>query len=356
MTPRRCSLPDASTVRRILVIRRRGLGDALVSLPAVAALADAFPRADLDLLVDRPFAPLIAHGLARGSVVPWPPREGDGDIAWLPRLRAAGYDLVLDLLSTPRTAVWTALSGARWRLGYDLPGRSWAYNIRIGRNASDDGDLHQFAGESFLDALRALGRDPDPWREPRLEPQPDERLDDTYRRWRDDAGVGVGRDVALVLSAGWPAKGWPEDNAADLWRMAHEHGYRIVFVPGPGDAAIEARLRERIPDLVAAPPTGLDELADLLRRCRAYVGTDGGARHVAAAVGTPTCTVFGPTDPRGWNRAQPRHVAVRTGEDCSPCDLTRCPIEGHPCMTGLSGATVWEATERILSAAREEKA
>ena len=70
---------------------------------------------------------------------------------------------------------------------------------------------------------------------------------------------------------------------------------------------------------------------------------------MAAAVGTPTVTLYGPTDPRGWNREHPLHVALRTGVDCSPCDLRNCPVPGHPCLDQLAGARVWAATRDLLN-------
>ena len=96
---------DRRSIRRILVIRRKGLGDALVSLPAVRQLAAAFPDAQLDLVIDRPFAPLLqdlAHGL---RVIPWSAAEPS--IRWWRRLRAERYDLVLDYLGSPRTATFS---------------------------------------------------------------------------------------------------------------------------------------------------------------------------------------------------------------------------------------------------------
>jgi ADP-heptose:LPS heptosyltransferase len=146
--------------RRVLVIRRKALGDALVTLPAVLRLAAALPAATIDLVVDRPFAPLLASMAQGVQVIAWPPAQP----GWLRSLRAARYDLVIDYLGSPRTAWWTALCGAPLRVGYDLPRRRWAYNVRVPRNADQTTALAAFAGEAFLDPLRVLGLDPAPWR------------------------------------------------------------------------------------------------------------------------------------------------------------------------------------------------
>ncbi|MHB8079718.1 MAG: glycosyltransferase family 9 protein [Candidatus Krumholzibacteriia bacterium] len=323
-------------VRRILVIRRRALGDALVTLPAVLQLAAAFPGARIDLVVDRAYAALLAGLAPELTLLPWPP-PADARPRWLARLRAAHYDLALDYLGSPRTAFWTALTGAPLRVGYELRGRGWAYNVRVPRNRDGATPLAAFAGEAFLDPLRALGLAPPPWRAAGA-----------------PTAAGAGRTpgaaprIGLALGATWPAKGWPLAHAAELAALAAASGAVVLLVPGPGEARLAAEFAAAAPTAQVAPPTTLVELAALLGTLDVLVATDCGARHLAAALEVPTVTLFGPTDPRGWNPADPRHVAARTGEPCSPCDLRTCPVAGHPCMTGLTGSLVWDKVQSLL--------
>ncbi len=344
----------ARPIRRILVIRRKALGDVLVTLPAVQHLAAAFPDARLDLVVDRPYAPLLqnlAHGL---EVVAWPPTTGAGP--WLGRLRAAGYDLVLDYLGSPRTALWTALCGAPLRIGYDLPLRRWAYNLRVARNRAGARGVVQFAGEAFLDPLRALGLAPPPWRPGAAAgsaPAAEAGLGPAYRDWAAAWRREIRPRAALMFSATWPAKAWPAREGAALYRRLEAAGLAPILVTGPGDQALAAALREAAPDARFAPPTTLPELADLVAGCAVFVGTDNGARHLAALLGLPTVTVFGPTDPRGWNPDDPRHVAVTQPVPCAPCDLTRCPVPGHPCLDSLAADRVAAAVLRVVGRVSE---
>jgi ADP-heptose:LPS heptosyltransferase len=341
--------------RRILVIRRRALGDTLVSLPAVFHLCEAFPLAELDLVVDRPLVPLFA-ACARLNVLPWQGEDGEGGLAWLRRLRRRSYDLVVDYLSTPQTALWTALTGARWRVGYDLRWRRWAYNVRVPRNRTADGALRQFAGESFLDPLRELGLALPPWlpREPFV--FADAELGDDYLRWRLDLEAQPHPRVGLVLSATFPAKAWPLEAAADLAGRLRRDGATVVLLPGPGEADALQPLHVAVPDAACPPPTDLRELADLLGRLDALVSTDSGPRHLAAVMGLPTVTLFGPTDPGGWNPEHPLHVGLRTDEDCSPCGHSVCPLPDHPCMTKLGPGEVHAAVRAILSDERSRSA
>ncbi len=337
--------------RRVLVLRRKALGDALVTLPAVLRLASSLPAADIDLVVDRPFAPLLASMAGRLRVVAWPPPSGTAG-GWVRSLRAARYDLVIDYLGSPRTALWTALSGAPLRVGYDLPRRRWAYNVRVPRNREREVSVAAFAGEAFLDPLRVLGLAPAPWRagEAAAPPAAAAALGREYRDWMTDLCRRPGPRAALVFSATWPAKAWPVAHAARLAAALEDAGVVPVFVTGPGDVELARDLLREAPGVAFAPPTTLPELADLLARCQVCVATDNGARHLAACVGTATVTLFGPTDPRGWNPADPRHVAVTRPVPCAPCDLTVCPVHGHPCLDDLTPDAVANVVRRLLGA------
>ncbi len=340
---------------RILLIRRKALGDALVTMRAVLEVARAWPTASIDLVIDRPFAELLEElaGRTEGPgclrVLSWPPPAGQ---SWLGLLRGGEYDLVIDWLGSPRTALWTMLTGAAVRVGYDLPRRRWAYNIKVPRNQAAGRDLRGFAGEAFLDPLRCLGMDPAPWRDgfaaAGVPEETPEEFSDIFRAWFDKWIGGTEQRVVMMMSATWSAKGWPAGHAAELWLDLRRRDFNPVFVAGPGDEKLEAELRDLLPGDAFAPPTTLLELAHILGMARIFVGTDCGPRHLAASLGVPTVTLFGPTDPVGWNPAGPVHVSVRTGAECSPCDLADCPVPGHPCMVDLTPGLVLEAVERVL--------
>jgi ADP-heptose:LPS heptosyltransferase len=340
---------------RILLIRRKALGDSLVTMRAVLEVVRAWPTATIDLVIDRPFAGLMeglagrTDGSGRLRVLTWPP---DGEASWVRVLRNEGYELVIDWLGSPRTALWTILTGAAVRVGYDLPRRRWAYNVRVPRNQSQGRQLRGFAGEAFLDPLRCLGVVPAPWRDgfaaEGLAEDNRADLSGIFRTWLEGWIQRPGLRVVMMMSATWSAKGWPAEKAVTLFQALCERGYDPVFVTGPGDEQLEADLRAHLPEDAFAPPTNLLELAHLLGKAHLFVGTDCGPRHLAASLGVSTVTLFGPTDPVGWNPAAPEHVSVRTGVDCSPCDLAECPVPGHPCMANLNPGLVLEAVDRVL--------
>jgi ADP-heptose:LPS heptosyltransferase len=161
------------------------------------------------------------------------------------------------------------------------------------------------------------------------------------------------------MSATWEAKAWLPAQVCRLFGLLAEQGYSPLVITGPGDQALEEALRQELPAEGFAPPTNLLEMADLLGKLDLFVGTDNGARHLASGLGLPTVTLFGPTDPVGWNPADPRHVVVRNKVPCSPCDLTVCPVAGHPCLEELSAEQVMNAvqklTERLQTQAQPDR-
>ena len=349
------AVPFENNLQRVLLIRRKALGDCLVTLPAVRQLVKAFPGAQFDLVIDGHFAALISLLMPGVKVIPWVQAKNDpwAEARWYSHLRRQHYQVVIDWLGNPRTALWTAATGAPVRVGYDLPRRRWAYNIKVQQNQLGNVRLRGFAGEAFLDPLRALGLNPEPWlpvpaRAVTLE-IPVQNFGSDYCRWREQWFGTEGAWTAIMMSATWPAKAWPNHNIIELWRQLDGQGRRPLIIPGPGDEAMEKVLREDLPSSAFAPPTNLIELADLLGHCAAFVGTDCGGRHLAMALGLPTVTLFGPTDSEGWNPNHPRHVAIKMDLDCLGCNFKTCPLPGRPCLEQLSASMVARGLSSILN-------
>lgn len=342
-------------INKVLLIRRKALGDCLVTLPAVRQLAERFPSARLDLIIDRPFAHLISLLAPEINVIAWSAKNQGftSSLAWYRHLWNEKYDLVIDWLGNPRTALWSAATGAPLRVGYDLPRRRWAYNVPVPRNRRLETELRGFAGEAFLDPLRALGLDPEPWQPGPVGPWAGiidaDELGSQYRSWRQTWFADTTPTVAMMMSATWPAKAWPVRHIVDLGQLLIDQGYRPLLIPGPGDEAMVLEVGRGLPPQNIAPATTLPELADLLLGCRAFAGTDCGGRHLAACLGLPTVTVFGPTDADGWNPGHPRHVSIRMDLECLGCDLKTCPLPGRPCLEELPASKVLDGLLGLLN-------
>jgi heptosyltransferase-2 len=160
---------------------------------------------------------------------------------------------------------------------------------------------------------------------------------------------GRGRIVGVHLGAAWgSAKLWPTERVADFCRLVIADGDTPLLLGGAGDepAAERVRARARAPvsSLVGRDRPGL--LPALLAEVGVLVSGDTGVAHLAAALGTPVVTLFGPTDPA---LTAPRGTArlARHAVPCAPCFYRTCPIE-HPCMAGIAPEGVREAARALM--------
>jgi len=272
----------------VLVWRNRALGDAILSIPALRALRAARPRAVVRLVgypdawrvvaglvddalpIEAPvFAGLFAGGPA-GELRTWL-RDAERAVAVTTRdfgavLRAAGVPNVVQISPYPPPGI----HASDWLLR--------AVGMALDGDASDE--------------LRTARAEP-----PALALTESE----TARARRHLDGLGLERPVVLHPGAGQPWKRWPPDRYARLGDVLRQRGWQVALSAGPADgmATVEVQrtAREPFPVLGPLPPR---DLAAALSLAACYVGNDSGVTHLAAAAGTPTLALFGPTDPASW--------------------------------------------------------
>ena len=341
-------MPALDGARRVLVIRHRAGGDLLLATPALRALRSALPATSIEVLAERGLGAILERNPDVDRVLDFDRRSLASQAALYARLLRGGYDAVLDLISNPWSAWMTALTRARIRVGYDLAGRRWAYSLALPREPmGPSGPVLRYASEAALDFVRALGISA---RGRELTFHVSAAAEETIDRWISASGVDRGKPLIACLPAGsWPAKTWLPDRFATVMEALASEG-TVVWTWGPGErAGVEAcRARMRAPSLLA-PPTGWQELGALLKRCALWIGNDSGPKHVAVALGVPTVTLFGPTNPTTWHPPEGPHAAIEVeGLECLHCNANTCPLPGERhmrCMRDLPA-------ERVISTAR----
>jgi ADP-heptose:LPS heptosyltransferase len=335
---------------RYLVIRHRAAGDLLLTTPALHALREGAPGAEIHVLVARGMGPLLEGNRDVDQVLSVDRRSIGSQAALYARLARGGYGTVLDLVSNPRSALMAALTRAPRRVGFDIPGRAWAYTHRVPREPreADGQPALRYATESAFDLIRAIGIEP---RGSALRFHVGAPAASAIDDWVRSNGPAIaGRPMVACLPSGsWPAKTWlPERFAEAMDALAGDYCPVWIWGPGEEDFVRGVRAAMRAPSLLA-PPTGWQELGALLERCALLLTNDSGPKHVAVGLGVPTVTIFGPTNPRTWHPAEGPHDFVEAaGLDCLHCNANRCPLEGarfHRCMRDVT-------TEQVVAAAR----
>ncbi len=371
-TPSRARAPRRlHNPRRILVIKPCCFGDLVMATAAVAALARAYPQAEIRLAVGAWSRPAVAGNPRLAGLVDSDP-VGTASIrqTWraylrLAReLRATRPDAVLVLDRSPLLGLLAWLTGVRVRAGLDSGGRGFALTHRV--PCPPDTARHEVAW--YLDVVRALGVPADPTTRLEFYPNPSDEAEATALLTELGVDPTQSRLVALHTGGGsnpgmrLAAKRWAPDRwAAVLTRLlVADPSAGVLLLGGPGAedraaanairAALPPETQGRVHDAVGR--LGWGALAATIQRCRLFLGPDTGALHLAVAVGTPSVAVFGPSDPRRygpWDPGGPSRAVGGTamGVDLAALAATLAAVSFH---TSVEVDTVWAAVQDVWDA------
>jgi len=280
-------------MQRLLIVRLGSLGDLVHTLPAASVLRRAHPDAEIDWLVDAAHAEFL-------SLVPIVSRvivlRGRTAGAWLDaraELRSRRYDLALDFQGLIKSAALARLSGAARVVGFDRRALREGAAALFYTEQVDVGEGRHVIFKNL--ALASLGKSGE------ASPGP---LDFPLREIDSAAmaairAAGIERYALINPGAAWPNKRWPPASfGAAAAHIRSRHGLTPVVLWGPNEAELAATVVSASSgSAVLAPPTDLADVIAVARRAELMLSGDTGPLHLAAAVGTPIVSVFGPTDP-----------------------------------------------------------
>ena len=299
----------------IALVKLSSLGDVVHALPVAVALRARLPRARLAWVVERHEAALLTGNGLLDAVVPvdtrrwrraldiramWRPfgafRVG-GEIADVARqLRAARFDVALDLQGLVKSGLLTAATRAPLRIGFAAGlCRERPSALFTNRHVSPRPTARHVV-ERYLALLEPLGVRPATIEFPLpRDPAAEARVDTFFARSRLKP---PDRLVVLLAGAGRTDKRWPADRFATLaTRLTAETGAPVLVVWGPGELETARAIVDsaRGGSIELAPPSTIGELIALLRRAAVVVGGDTGPLHLAAGLGVACVGLYGPT-------------------------------------------------------------
>jgi lipopolysaccharide heptosyltransferase I len=366
---------------RILLIKPSALGDVVHTIPVLVKLRARYPQALIDWLITPENAEVVRHHPALSNVVLFSRRDfSKRGRRWrallaffnlLKQIRRAKYDLVIDMHGQVRSAFFALMSGAGVRIGFDrpikrtvtvsaqhdlknIPSHGWrgaregswiAYTHRIPIRTLD---VH--AVDRYLWVAPLLGLDDDP---PDLAIYLSSETALNVERLLEEHGVPASKPlVVLVPGTIWETKHWTIEGFAGVARELLRNGFAVALAGTKRDQV-------RCQQIAAAAPGACDlsgkttpaDLAALIRRAEVAVTNDSGSMHVAASLGKPMVSVFGPTNPVHIGPYQRPESVVRLDLPCSPCNyrrLSQCPFD-HACMKQVTSAMVVERVQKILA-------
>ncbi|HEY1545755.1 MAG TPA: lipopolysaccharide heptosyltransferase II [Xanthobacteraceae bacterium] len=340
-------LDGAADERPTLLVPYIWIGDFVRCHTVVRLLRARFPRSPIDVLTTVMVAPLLDYmpGVRNGIVWDLPRKRlaFAQHRALAARLQLEGYARAFVMPRTWKSALAPYLAGIPQRTGFAGEARFGLLNdLRWGERA-----LPRMIERCVALALPKGAPLPKDYLLPQLEVP-----DAAVAAWRQRLGLAAaGRIAAFAPGAVGPSKRWPASYYAEAARRLVDAGFSVWVLGGPGETALAAEIAagsDRVHDL-----TGPDLRNAILAMAAAdvAVSNDSGLLHVAAALGTPSIGIFGPTSPWHWAPLNPLAAVIETQTqvDCRPCHKPTCRYGHHRCMREIPAERVAAAALAALA-------
>jgi heptosyltransferase III len=301
-------------MQRMLVIRGGAVGDLIVTLPALGTLRQAFPHATIELLGNPSRAILAQHPRYVDRVIDLERWDLYRLFSQQPTISQSlatflsSFELILSYLPVPDVIFTTNLR--RYCQGEVL---TWQPHPPPGVHITDH----------LLQPVTRFGRQPcDACPHVYLDPAAQEFA---ARFWQT-AGLPDQGVIAFHPGSGGAYKLWPLAGWEQIMTWTAQQGLQGLIISGPAEQVHNTHLAHpaHFPPWPWAQNLPLLQLAALLARCQIVVGHDSGITHLAAAVGTTTLALFGPTDPLVWG-PRSRQACVLWPEPAGPLKLDNLP-------------------------------
>lgn len=346
----------------ILVVKPSSLGDIVHTFPAVALLRQQFPEATITWVVNDVFSGIVEsmpevdeivlfHRRRLGNVRHWPEIVG-----FLHELRQRRADIAIDFQGLLRSGLIAYLSGAPRRIGFRnaREGATFFYSekVPLPANLKHAQDKNVFLVRSAFGITAPL---------PPTQLASGHDFAKCARRLFKEHGLDRGGPIlAVAPGTRWESKAWPP---ACFAAVIDEAARRIptlhCWLLGTEDEktcakSVAAACTVLTPSELTGA-TNMGTLIEMLRRSDVLLTNDSGPMHVAAALGMPTVSIFGPTDPELTGPWGEGHV-VFTGEcERRPCFAKTCPLGTGNCMERIAVDNVVAAIENAIRARRQSR-
>lgn len=354
---------------KILVIAMRYLGDVLLTTPLLHSLRQAYPDAQLDILVYSNTASMLEGNPDINHIITTPNRPNFSDLWYLLRQLFRSYDLSIATQAGDRPLLYACLA-APLRIAAIPPKntKGWWKRFFVQRWIEfDDDNTHTVLQHlKLLDLINNVPRSFS-----LIPPQTGnaQQLTERFPFLSDNTGYAV-----LHPHPQWTYKQWTVEGWIEVGLYLKKLGLKLVLSCGPAQEEMDyvANIQRQLPDdtINLAGQVSLAQLAYIISQAKLYIGPDTGITHLAAATGIPVIALYGPTNPVKWapwpveyrqninpfHKTGCQHVnnisLVQGKADCVPCHLEGCDKHQQSrsqCLDSLSPEQIKQVIEQVLS-------
>lgn len=328
-------------VKKILVIRLRFLGDVLISTPALRAIKEKYPHIHLSYLTEEIGIDILKNNPYIDNVIVFEKNKFQNlpvyrvlfeYIKFFKRLRDEKFDIVIDFFCNPRSALFTYMSGAQYRLGMYHKVRKHFYNILCDRTEAGTSAVDFYL--SFLKKLSIEVNNKDLFL--LLSSNEIDYKENFYKENLKNNRPTIG----LFVGGTHQSKIWQSENFVRLGnRLICEYGFNVIIFGGPKEKDKISIMKQRVKEgVVFVSDVSIRELSAIISGCSAFVTNDTGPMHISVALGVPTIALFGPGEPDVWfpYLDNKKNFLLHNKLPCWPCHPEGYNCSEYTCMKMIS--------------------
>jgi heptosyltransferase I len=338
----------------ILLIQFKPVGDVLLLTPVVKALKTKYPSARISFMVNEKESILLKNFYHIDNLILVKKISKNGianyfnyllyNLSLIKKVRKIKFDIVIDFIGNPKSALLTLLSKSPIRIGRNLGLRSAGYNKIIQKPDADTNTVLR-----RLAHLKPIGIDTEYIAPEIMLNKQDKKFGEDYI---GSLNLPANRKI-VILAPNSPrsSKRWKAEYFILVGKaLIKKYNAKILLVWGPGEEKYTKAILKSIGENAEMIPlTTLTEMAAIISKSILVITNDSGTKHIANALGVRSITIYGPTNPYVWNDIDmKKNPALRADVPCIQCEKRECPLGHHLCMKNLTPDKVLEAVASIF--------
>lgn len=342
-------LIEKQNFKKILIINLAGIGDFIMSSPAIRALRSYFPNAEIFLLVYS-FNKELAEGSPYvNNIFTFDKICNLRNIDTLFKLSKEKFDIAINLYNLYsfkgiiNMVLMLKIIGAKKSLGRNTDGKGFFYDYKFPERLLDP--MHQV--QQMLNTVALIGakdqrRDLEIW-----VPEGRSKNLDKFLKVnnisKDDFIIG------LNPGSGRPSRRWPIEYFAKVAdQLKNRYNAKIVITGSKNEIGLARRLNKlsQKQHIISSGEFSLPDLVNFIRMCRLYISNDTGPMHIANALGVPLIAIIGGGPQSCYPYVKEKTIILKKDKDCSPCFKFDC--KRKVCLKDISPEEAMEAAETLL--------
>lgn len=349
----------------ILFVQTAFLGDLLLSIPTLRALKVQYPDKKIHLVCRKGLGKVLLHLGVVDEVFDQFKKTKPSLQEWRALFKNRSYDLLICPHESLRSKWMSALVKAKKKIGYRSVLGSFVFDTTEERPMQWPEALRQLfliralapeLAQRFLElpkVFQIFHTIPD-WASMNLYSLKEKR--EAREKFFSDYNLDTQKPlIAIAPGSVWPTKRWTSEGFTEVAKHFIDKQHQVVIIGSPDEKSIADAIAEKVPRaLNLCGKTVLTELTSVLAACDLLIGNDSGSMHLAAVVGTPAVSIFGPTILEFGYQPWMDHFQLieERGLKCRPCSSHGgkvCPIGTHECMKMIHSSRIISASETLLA-------